>query len=97
MKKLIGIKVVKRQNVASPSAATPDVVNRERTSFRKNAGRVLAGRVTDWVLEWREGRRVEGIKKHSQLFLRTGGSAKRGLMNEPINLKSLEVTQFFPG
>ena len=62
MKKQIGIKVVKRQSVALPSAATPDVVNRERASFGKNAERVLAGCVTDWVLEWREGWRVEEIK-----------------------------------
>lgn len=68
MKKLIGIKVVKRQNVALPSTVTPNVVNCERASFSKNAERVLAGRVTDWVLEWREGRRVEEIKNIRSFF-----------------------------
>ena len=68
MKKLIGIKVIKRQNVALHSAATPDVVNRERASFRKNAERVLAGCVTDWVLERREQRRVEEIKNIRSFF-----------------------------
>lgn len=68
MKKLIGIKVVKRQNVALPSAVRPDVVNRERASFRKNAERVPAGCVTDWVLERREQRRVEEIKNIRSFF-----------------------------
>ena len=68
MKKQIGIKVVKRQNVASPTVAAPDVVNREEATVCKNAERVLAGRVTDWVLEWREGRRVEEIKNIRSFF-----------------------------
>ena len=68
MKKLSGIKVVKRQNIALASTVTPNVVNCDRASFRKNAERVLAGRVTDWVLERREGRRVEEIKNIRSFF-----------------------------
>ena len=67
MKKLIGIKVVKRQNVAVPSVK-PEAVNRKSASFIKKAEREHAGRVTNWVREWREQRRAEEIRNIRRFF-----------------------------
>ena len=68
MKKPIGIKIIKRQDTAKTSAVTvPNVVNRE-AAFGKKTGRELAERVTDWVREWRERRRIEGKRNIRRFF-----------------------------
>lgn len=60
MKKQIGIKIIKRQDIAKAFATSaPNVVNREAVTVGVKTGRELAGRVTEWVREWRERRRIE--------------------------------------
>lgn len=69
MKKPIGIKIIKRRDIAILSAAiTPDVVNREAATVCKKTRRELAGRVTDWVREWREWRRIEEMRNIRRFF-----------------------------
>ena len=51
MKKQIGIKIIKRQDIAEAFATSaPNIVNREAVTVGKKTGRELAGRVTEWVL-----------------------------------------------
>ena len=69
MKKPIGIKIIKRQDIAKASAVTaPKVVNREAATVGKKTGRELAERVTDWVREWRERRRIEEKRNIRHFF-----------------------------
>lgn len=69
MKKSIGIKIIKRRDIAKASAVTePDAVKREMPTVGKKPGRELAGCVTDWVREWRD-RRFEEDRNVRQ-FLR---------------------------
>ena len=59
MKKLIGIKIIKHKDIATLSTVTQKVVDHKCATVCKKTRRELAGRVTDWVSEWREQRRVE--------------------------------------
>lgn len=68
MKKMIRIKIIKHKDIPILSAVIQKAVDHEQATVCEKAGRELAGHVTDWVNEWREGRRVEEKRNIRHFF-----------------------------
>lgn len=71
MKKLTGIKIIKRQNHEAAAAATVPQPEREikiNSFFDRRAERELATRVKGWVSERRKQKRTEDIANLRRVF-----------------------------
>lgn len=65
LKKLSGIKIIKRQNAV---AVAPETAKLKQTFCERRAEREIAGRIGDWVRERRERKRAEDAGNLRRLF-----------------------------